>query len=202
MKTNEDKILRYLSELMTEDERAEFEKEISVPSDLKEEFESINRTLSDLKFSEADLDERYFAALLPRLRSKLNRFTEPSFLKKIYYLVPTFAAAIVGLMFLFKPVYNFDYHYQQLANQVVNNLSDREVSQKFLDDSEADPITLDPSDNDNDLSSLVPTSVELNDEIASKYLNSSVIEEYSTIHGLSDNELQHIADNLNSIKVK
>ena len=202
MKTNEDKILRYLSELMTEDERAEFEKEISVSSALKEEFDSINQTLADLKFPEADIDERYFVGLLPNVRSKLHRLTEPSFLKKIYYLVPTFATAIVGLMFLFKPVYNFDYHYQQLANQVVNNLSDQEVSRKFLDENDTDPITIDPSDNDNDLSSLVPSSVELNDEIASKYLNSSVIEDYTTIHGLSENELQHIADNLNSINVK
>lgn len=202
MKTNDDKILRYLSELMTEDERREFEKEISVPSLLKDEFDSANRLLTDFKIPEENIDERYFASLLPKVRMKLDKLAEPSFLKKVYYLVPTFAAAIVGLMFLFKPVYNFDYHYQQLASQVVNNLSDKEVSQKYLDDSDTDPITIDPSDNDNDLSSLVPTSVELNDEIASKYLNSSVVEDYSTIHGLSDNELQHIADNLNSIKVK
>ena len=202
MKTNEEKILQYLSELMTEEERIQFEKELISSVSLNEEFNKVKGTLTDLNLAAEGLDERYFASLLPKIKAKAEKLSEPSFLKKIYYMVPTFAAAIVGLMFLFRPTYNFDTHYKQLANQVVNNLSDQEVSQKYLDETDTDPVTLEAADDNNDLSSLVPSSVELNDEIAAQYLNGSVVEDYSTFHGLTDSELQQIADNLNSIKVK
>ncbi len=202
MKNNEEKILRYLSEMMTEKERAEFENQVSVLPELKEEFDAINGKLSEFKLTDGLLDERYFAALLPKVRLRAEKLNGSSFLKKIYYLVPTAAAALVGVMFLFKPAYTFDTHYKQLANQVVNNFSDQEVSRKYFDETDCDPAVMEVTDDSNDLSSLVPSSVELNDEIASKYLNGSVVEDYSALHGLSDTELQQIADNLNSIKVK
>jgi len=202
MKTNKDKILKYLSGLMTDDERIKFEEEISASPGVKEELNRIKMALADFNISEDILDERYFAGLIPKVRRKLDKLTEPSSLRKLYYLVPTVTAAVIGGIFLFRPTTDFETHYKELANQVVNNFSDQEVSRKYFDETDVDPSTLEAVIEDDNTSALVPTGVELNDEIASKYLNGSVVEDYSTLRGLSENELQQIADNLNSIKVK
>lgn len=66
---NNDTILKYLSGLLDEREKANFEKELVENSDLKKEFERISKELDDLKIT-PEVDNVYFANLEQKVKSK------------------------------------------------------------------------------------------------------------------------------------
>ena len=74
MKTNEEKILKYLSGLLGENERTDFEKELSLSKELHDEFMYLKSRIDFLKLDhEIPLDERYFANMLPLMRKRMEK---------------------------------------------------------------------------------------------------------------------------------
>jgi hypothetical protein len=70
---NNDKILKYLSDLMDEEEKYEFEKELKSSPELKTEYGKIKNSLDFLKSSQPKhSDQRYFNSLLPSIRSRID----------------------------------------------------------------------------------------------------------------------------------
>ena len=92
MKRN-DEILKYLSDLMNDKEKAEFEREISLSDDLGKEVEKYQSLLGQIKFN-ADIkeDSPYFQNLLPRVREKIGKGKVKRLLPRAAYLVPTLTA--------------------------------------------------------------------------------------------------------------
>lgn len=92
MKRN-DEILKYLSDLMNDKEKAEFEKEVSLSDDLRMEVENYKSILGQLKLN-ADIkeDSPYFQNLLPRVREKLGKGKIKRLMPRAAYLVPTLTA--------------------------------------------------------------------------------------------------------------
>ncbi|HEX2865995.1 MAG TPA: hypothetical protein VHO03_03080 [Ignavibacteriales bacterium] len=103
MKTN-DEILKYLSGMLPEEKRREFELKLQKSDSLKRELEKTSAYLSELKaLGSLQADTGYFENLLPALRSRLL----PHKKKKSFRLYPGIAymvpAALVAALFLFKP---------------------------------------------------------------------------------------------------
>jgi len=74
MKNNyDDIILKYLSDLLDEKERYDFESELGKNSGLKERFEAVSKNLEDVKqLSVRDSDTGYFAGLVPKVRERMD----------------------------------------------------------------------------------------------------------------------------------
>jgi len=201
MKRNNDQILKYLADMMNETEKAEFETLAQSSVEIRNTLTSVKDYIFSIQYP-TEADDRYFVNLLPKIRERLEKQKNPSVLKKFYYFTSTVSAGIVALLFLFKPVTNFDQNYKQLASEVAQNISDQEVSQKYFADLETDPLSLLSHEEDEDINTLLPSEIDLGDISASNLLKESVVDEYSGIHNFSDNELEKIANSLNSLNVK
>ncbi len=103
MNNHKDKILKYLSGLMTHDEAVNFEKEIRDSAELNSLLQKYNRNLSDLKeLSNIKVEERYFINLLPRIRNKFVREKKDSFILRIASALPAIVLSIfVAVNFLY-----------------------------------------------------------------------------------------------------
>ena len=66
---NNDTILKYLSGLLDEKEKSDFEKELTGNPELKNEFERISKSLDELKTT-PEVDNAYFANLEQKVRNK------------------------------------------------------------------------------------------------------------------------------------
>jgi hypothetical protein len=203
MKTNEEKILKYFSGLMNEIERTDFEKELSLSKELHDEFIYLKSRIDFLKLDhEIQLDERYFANMLPLMRKRIEKRSAASYFKRIYYVAPTLAAVVVLLMFILKPSAIPENQYNTLANEVVNNISDREVSQKYLYEIEGDPASIELTFREVNLNSELTADADVNNDELMSLIEKNYSEDYSTLSKLSDKELEVIANNLNLIKIK
>lgn len=95
---NKDTIMKYLSELMTESERTQFEKRLKNDPELKSEFEKVQSNLSMLvKNSEIEDESNYFVNLVPKVRERMQAKQR----KKSAVLVPALAFAISILIIFF-----------------------------------------------------------------------------------------------------
>jgi hypothetical protein len=201
MKKNNERIIKYLSEVMTDEERHSFEKELSESTELKESFTMVERALSSFKPDEEIIGERYFNSLLPKVHNRLERRDIYSFWQKIYYLVHAAAAAIICMLFLFRQANSPSLSFETVAAEVVNKLSDAEVSNKYIEAIASNPEEIISYSDDSNISAVVPSEVDVNEEVISKYLNDSSVEEYSTLNGLDDADVEIIASNLNQSNV-
>jgi len=203
MKTNNEKVLRYLAGLMDKNERMIFEDELLKSAELKEKLTEARERLMKLKVDVGEEPgERYFNNLLPRVRRKIEKKSKSRFAEKIYYLVPYGAAAVIGLLFLFKPAHKFDYEYKDLAGKVVNNMMDKDIATKYFDEFDTEPVYLETSNNDNSLVALIPSNLDVNNDAASKILTGTVLDEYGTLYDYSDDQLKTIAANLDKLNIK
>ena len=122
MKNNEDRILKYLSELMDVNERTEFEKELSSSAALSNDFDALKNKINEAVMTETiAVDERYFTNHLPRIHKRMGKRNKLLSWKTVYYAVPTAVAVLVFTLLMVNPKPNFDESYKDLANVVVNN---------------------------------------------------------------------------------
>lgn len=92
---NKNEILKYLSGLMSDSERAIFEKRLDSDRELQKEFESLKFKLDTLKeTTEIESDTGYFNNLLPRSLEKISYKRE----KKSKYLIPAFSFVVTILL--------------------------------------------------------------------------------------------------------
>ena len=97
MKTNSDKILRYIAENMSDDEKRRFEKELEESPQLKRQFE---KTMAELnrfkKVGNIEANDTYFNNLIPRVVSRVEKKK-----KRGFVLGFSFGGAISAVMVLF-----------------------------------------------------------------------------------------------------
>jgi hypothetical protein len=195
MKKN-DKILNYLSGRMTKEESILFDKELAESKELQAELELAKARLDELKLSnQVEVNELYFVNLLPEGYNRLDAKKGFWKISRLYYLVPT--AAAIAVLFLLWPSAknNFDMQSGDLISEVVNNISDKEVSDHYLAD--LDNFSLNVMISGNEESSVqIPADMNLDSESISKLAENTDREEYSLLHNLPDSELEKVYDKL------
>jgi hypothetical protein len=131
MKKINDEIVKYLSGIMSESEKKIFEEKLRTSNKTADEINSVQKLLGEFKENDFNADENYFVNILPRFRENAN--TRSGRLRKlVYYLAPTFAVIIITLLLFEKSTTNNYDEYIELAEVVVNNIEDSEVSNSYL----------------------------------------------------------------------
>jgi len=199
MKKNDEKILKYISDSMNETERTSFESELEHSEDLRTDLDEVRAKLGEIIIPrDIEADERYFANILPRVMERLEEKKNFFSWKIAYYLTPTAAAVVVLSLFLFNSKTEFDLQYKELANAVVNNFSDQEVSDNYFAGLESNPADLIFTALQEDLNIQLPSELEINSDSYGRLIDNPVSEDYRTFRGLSDNELEIIYNELNA----
>jgi hypothetical protein len=199
MKTNKEKILKYISGQLTQEELIIFEEELKKSDQLKTDYDNIKLQLNDLSIKkEFETNEIYFTNLLPRVYQRIDKKKKFWKFGGIYYLVPTASAVVVLFLFLLNTKTNYDTGYKDLANEVVNNLSDQEVSDKYLTELEIDPTEYVLNQNNDELNVQIPSDLELNNDSYTRLIGNPLANEYSTLRNLSENDLETVFEKLNS----
>ena len=139
-----ERILKYLSGMLTEEELAVFNEELKNNANLRSEMERINSELDSLKFT-PEIDENYFAELERKLKrkdySKVN-------VKNIRYALSLSVAAIVVFFFVLMGTANKNNEAGLNAiidqNRIVSNLSIDVISENYsISDLENLGVTVD-----------------------------------------------------------
>ena len=135
MENRDDKILRYLSGLMKLEEERIFLDELNSSEKLNLRFRELKSSFEELKKSEPEIDDRYFAALLPRIREKIDHPKEKSYGKWIYAF-SSIAVAIILMIILQTPAQNSFYGIEQLAKEVYQNADEETFLSYYKNDAE------------------------------------------------------------------
>ena len=138
MEKNSELIIRYLSDLMSSEEKSAFELKLKNSEELRSEMESFGITLSGMNLKNIEADERYFAGLLPKVRERVEK--QSVFLKipKLAYAAPTLVLVTLIVLFTFRQDVNVEISSVSLIQEIIKNLDDEKVSQKYLTELELD----------------------------------------------------------------
>ncbi|MCF8242135.1 MAG: hypothetical protein K9J16_12165 [Melioribacteraceae bacterium] len=97
--TNKDRIIKYLSDLMDENERKQFLNDLKRSDELKNDLDEIKNSISSLKIeTENIVDTNYFSTVIPRAKSKMESRSKYTLVRQISYALSL--AALFAVMFL------------------------------------------------------------------------------------------------------
>jgi hypothetical protein len=129
--TENEKILKYLSGMLTEKELADFNEELNSNANLRSELEKINSELESIKFI-PEVDEDYFTELVRK--SKTKRKSRVS-VQNIRYALSLGVAAVIVFFFALtgKVNKNSDVRLNDILNQnkIVNDISVDAISENY-----------------------------------------------------------------------
>jgi len=189
MKKTDERILKYLSGMMTVEENKIFEKEIEQNITLYRELINTKRKLNEIPLpKEIWLDESYFNNLLPRIKEKLNYKKKVTLQRRISYAIPVIVLIITVIFFL--PSRKDDYStegYKLLTEEVANNIDNEDIAGKYLDYSFVQNLSYAGINGEIDVS--IPSNFEMPNE----YINTNNYEyynEYSSLENYSDDQLE------------
>ncbi len=135
MEKNKELILKYLADLMTENEKCIFENELKANYELKNEYEKF---IDLITVEKKIVSDSYFINLLPNIKIKQAE-KKKSYKRQIAFGVPSFVATIILVFVLFnkKSINNSNEIYSQLneptmITEYVFEL-DEETQQKYYD---------------------------------------------------------------------
>ncbi len=137
MNTNRDRILKYLSDLMNENEREIFLRELEDSEELKAQFNLVESDLEKLSAGNIEADERYFSNLLPTIRNKMEKPVKNKLLPRLAFALPTLVVVVISIIF-FQPKYNSSNGNIEFVNEIIDNLDDEIISSKYISDLELD----------------------------------------------------------------
>ncbi|RMD49735.1 MAG: hypothetical protein D6830_04255 [Ignavibacteria bacterium] len=194
---NRELILKYLSGLLNDSEKIEFEKRLESDPGLKKEFMSIYGKLEGLQqFSDVEVDQTYFNNLQVKVRSRMENSSRINWVPRISFAL---SLVLVAYIFLFTGKSN---------NQFVVNL-EKELSgdsnytamlDKYFDNPvEEEVLYLSIANSDTKAFDLENNEIQA-DEDYLKYnilneINSSEIDEY-----LGDEDLSNLEKQISGIK--
>lgn len=196
MKKNDEKILKYLSNLMTDEETTAFKKELEISESLRKEFEIIKQKILQISsVKNPDINDLYFANLIPKVQQKIS--SNKSLWKKtyFYYVVPTVSAAAIIFFLFFNTKNNFEAQYKEVATEIVSSISDNEVSEKYIKEIENEPV--EAIINGSDVMEIkIPAEIKIDNENYIKLIGNPIMEEYSSMDHLSDSQLEKVYNKL------
>jgi hypothetical protein len=107
MKINEEIFLKYLSDLLTENEKREFEKYLMSNPKTQQQFNEYQNKLNSLIYK-PEVDERYFNAVLPKVKLQLNKSGNKYYLKFAYGIPILILLIYIGFNLINKTKMNFN----------------------------------------------------------------------------------------------
>ncbi len=197
MNNNRKKIITYLDDSMTPEEKILFEKELEDSRELRKElldFRLLAETIK--KDAEPSVNESYFINILPEFysrKSKKKKFTIP----RIAYSLTAAAAVILIIFFIFNPLKSSEY---TNTNELSINLTDQEMNK-----------TLNGYDNPYSLNDLMNSATPKTDSIvnnmvkdeldlSSATIDKSVVDQYintdELLDSINDNEANELYSQL------
>jgi len=180
---NEEKILEYLDNELTAEEKAAFEKEMESSKELKLEFQkyvSVKEEIEKLKGSRLKAD--YIDSVLPEFYNRMHTGKKETIRKSLSYAFGVMLIFIIGIavMRIFFNNQNDPKNIEEFT-QALNENQKIELLEKFNGNSEV--YNLIP---ENDIANLLEADLEINNEVAEAY----DIDYKEIIGNLSDNELE------------
>jgi hypothetical protein len=152
MKHNSDLFIKYLDDQLSADQKKEFELRLTEDQNLQLEFENYAQVYKSMKKT-IEVDERYFATLLPNVRERMDKKSQNYFGKLAYIL----SVLIIGIFIVY------------LINTNNNNLDKSLIS--FSELLETD-VNLSYEDLENILD--LNRHSHLNDQILEMYFNDNI----------------------------
>ncbi|MEW6652229.1 MAG: hypothetical protein AB1394_02045 [Bacteroidota bacterium] len=138
MNENRERILRYLSELMDENEKSAFERELKTDSQLSNDLSLLRERLHIFTIADAEVDERYFTSLLPKVKRRIEKPLKSKLLPRLAFGLPTIAAVVIAGIVFIKSGFNTNNASYDMLNEIVNNIDDEIISSKYITDIELD----------------------------------------------------------------
>ena len=96
MKHNSDLFIKYLDDQLSADQKKEFELRLTEDQNLQLEFENYAQVYKSIKKT-IEVDERYFATLLPNVRERMDKKSQNYFGKLAYIL----SVLIIGIFIVY-----------------------------------------------------------------------------------------------------
>ncbi|KAF0152735.1 MAG: hypothetical protein FD143_663 [Ignavibacteria bacterium] len=138
MNANSERIMKYLSDLMDEKDKSDFERELKTNSYLTSELNLLRDKLNDFTIADTEVDERYFSLLLPKVRSRIAKPVKSKLLPRLAFGLPTIAAVVIAGIVFVKSGFNTDKSNSDMLNEIVNNIDDEILSSKYITDLDLD----------------------------------------------------------------
>lgn len=183
---NNDRIIRYLSGMMSPGESIEFENELKHSKTLPQEFLKFKEQLSGLNTKPEREEHQYFINLMPRVRERMQK-RKINFYSTFKYLVPACVLILVYIIIPFRSS-------SELEEQI-NDLSDSSQTEllNFIED---DEIVL--NNNDEVFESAISDQLTYDDlnNLGAKYMNTEDL-----LENLSEEEADKIYNTILNTKI-
>ncbi len=199
MKKNNEEILKYLSGMLDEVDKQAFEEKLKTSEELTQQYNSIKGMLTGFKKQDINVDENYFINIIPRFREKINS-RKNKLRKTIYYLAPTLTIVILAVLLYPYNSTSFDNGYRELAEIVVDNIDDAEVSNKYFNNIGLEPGYSTLAVNDEFTLGLENTINKIPDSYLNNIVEYSNSETFYSLENYSDEELNNLYEGLNDFK--
>lgn len=193
MKQN-DKILKYISDYMSDDEKVEFEKELNESQELQDKLQNYKSYLQKLKSTPVE-ENFYFNNLLPRVKEKISgrvRHRIP--------LIPKLAAGAALVVVLFLIINPFGKSSRTNFEQIILNNSDAYQNEILSSIEETNPSVLPEEvlkNTDNLINTNLSSELELNDlNVETEYTKTSYL-----LENINETEANEIYNQLVNKKI-
>ncbi|KAF0139463.1 MAG: hypothetical protein FD122_3230 [Stygiobacter sp.] len=191
MNANSERILRYLSELMDDREKIEFEKELETNSALADELSQQKTILENLSIENIEADERYFGSLIPKVRSRIEKPAKAKLITRLAFGLPTLVVVVIVGVVFFKSGFNSNNGNTEIVNQIIENIDDEIVSSKYISDLDLDVNTTYKTLNDKAESQEIVYDEQTKNKILAIY-DYPLSDELLSVQSLSKEELTSI----------
>ncbi len=191
MENNKERFLRYLAQNMSDNEKILFEFELNKSEEMRLELAALKQKLASFKIDEDSFDERYFSSLIPKVKEKLSINTSYSKIRRgLVFATPSLAAIFIIVFFLSNSNGSLEKYSKEIADAVIENISDKDVSNGYLSMIEFENGT---SKNNQSVSDLNSITIDENskERLLSRY-DSPIYEDLKSISELSDSEIESI----------
>lgn len=193
MKNNE-KILRYLSDLMSVDEKELFLKELENSQELKSLLTKTQNNLDKIKqLGDVELNKTYSANLLPNARAKIENENKSFLWFKPAYVSAILIVLLVGINLLFIENGGTDYFGDYLADVEDEYIADA-IDENFLSDSYNNYIYEEVVDD-------YFEDIQIGVDDIDGYFDNNLYSEYSFVSELSSEEVDEIYNTLLKTKI-
>lgn len=194
MKNEKEKVLKYLSGMMTDEEKRVFETELNSSPQLKDLLEKYSKNMSELKMlSDVEVDESYFNTLIPRMRERLDVTQNRPLIYRFGSAIP----ALVLSVFVFVTILYLNFNSDNTIDETLADLiagSDSSTIAEIVDDYSYS--YLDDYSTDYNLSEDYFLDIEVTEQIRAE-----VIHSFNLYDNLSEEDVDYIYNSLIDKKI-
>jgi len=189
MMKNDERIIKYIENELTPDERVEFELDLRNSKELREVFEKYLRVKEEVKeFKKLKLNQAYLDSIIPELRNKIDSPKVFSVKKNLGYAFGVVFVIMLSILVL-KNFFGNEIPSSDLQNfvQSLNENQRIQLLDEINGESEVDKI-IQESISETEITNLLASELEINIEIAEAY----DISYNDLMVGLSQQEVDNI----------